>query len=260
MEVFAAVIGAGIVVASPFLPVLRPIAKTAVKGGLAVSEAVVGTAVVVGHQVGEVVSKNKSGSAAESADATANETANKAAQTVAAEPEAADATSKKVGLGTLTAAVAKAGVAMSDKAKEAAKGAGKQWSDLVSEARASQEDAGESDADVEIVVERESADASPVVEAPAKKPAAKKPAAKTATAKKSTAAKTVVEPDDLTQIRGVGPKTATLLADAGIKTYGQLAAADPAQLRTILDQAGSRYRSLNPDGWPEQARQLVDAA
>ncbi|MCO5186022.1 MAG: helix-hairpin-helix domain-containing protein [Anaerolineae bacterium] len=263
MEVFAAVVGAGIVVASPFLPVLRPVAKAAVKGGLAVSEAVVGTAVVVGHQVNEVVSKSKSGSATESAETHADE----AVDDAAVEAEATAAGGKKVGLGTLTAAVrptaqavAKAGVAVTDKAKEAAKGAGKQWSDLVSEARASQGDADEPDTEVELVVEREApvakapAAEKPIVEKPTTKAAAdKKPAAKKSTAKKPTAA----QPDDLTQIRGIGPKTATLLIDAGIKTYGQLAAADTAQLRDILDQAGTRYRSINPDGWPEQASQLV---
>ncbi|MCO5198280.1 MAG: helix-hairpin-helix domain-containing protein [Anaerolineae bacterium] len=263
MEVFAAVVGAGIVVASPFLPVLRPVAKAAVKGGLAVSEAVVGTAVVVGHQVNEVVSKSKSGSATESAETHADE----AVDDAAVEAEATAAGGKKVGLGTLTAAVrptaqavAKAGVAVTDKAKEAAKGAGKQWSDLVSEARASQGDADEPDTEVELVVEREApASKAPAAEKPAAK--AKVPADKKSAAKKSTAKKpTAPQPDDLTQIRGIGPKTATLLIDAGIKTYGQLAAADTAQLRDILDQAGTRYRSINPDGWPEQASQLVTTA
>lgn len=58
-------------------------------------------------------------------------------------------------------------------------------------------------------------------------------------------------PDDLSRIEGIGPKVAQLLAAAEIRTFAQLAAATPEQLREILQQA--RLRFMNPETWPEQA-------
>ena len=236
MEVLAALIGAGIVAASPFVPVLRPVAKAAVKGGLAVTEAAVGVASAVGHQVNEAVSKVK-------ADAEAAET-DAEVEADATQPDGKEEVDgQKAGLGSLTAALRptvvsalKHSAAVTDKAKEAAVGAGKQWGELVSEARQSQKaQAGES-----VVAEAVDAQQEPAAETPA-------------------------EPspppgeDDLVEIRGVGPKTAALLNNAGITTYAQLAEADEAELREILGKGGTRYRSINPTDWPEQARQMVEA-
>ena len=50
MEIIAALIGAGVVAVSPLVPALRPVAKTAVKSGLAVAAAAKGAAVVAGQQ------------------------------------------------------------------------------------------------------------------------------------------------------------------------------------------------------------------
>jgi len=58
-------------------------------------------------------------------------------------------------------------------------------------------------------------------------------------------------PDDLSRIEGIGPKVAQLLAAADIRTFAQLAAATPEQLRELLQQA--RLRFMNPETWPEQA-------
>ena len=130
----------------------------------------------------------------------------------------------------------KQGAVITDKAKEAAVGAGKQWSDMVAEARQSQKaQAGESAAADTVDVQQE--------------PAAETPAEPSPTPGE----------DDLIKVRGVGPKTAALLNDAGITTYTQLAEADEAQLRQILEKGGTRYRSINPSDWPEQAQQLVEA-
>lgn len=60
-------------------------------------------------------------------------------------------------------------------------------------------------------------------------------------------------PDDLTRIEGIGPKVEQVLAAAGITTFAQLAATPIAQLRAILDAAGSRYRISDPTTWPDQA-------
>jgi len=60
------------------------------------------------------------------------------------------------------------------------------------------------------------------------------------------------DPDDLKIIEGVGPKIATVLADAGITTFTQLAGTDPEQLEKIVrDDAG--IKAANPASWPEQA-------
>ncbi|GAK61140.1 hypothetical protein U27_01038 [Candidatus Vecturithrix granuli] len=64
---------------------------------------------------------------------------------------------------------------------------------------------------------------------------------------------TAVQPDDLTKIEGVGPKVAQVLNESGILTFAQLAQTDVNRLRTILQDAGSRFRMIEPESWPEQA-------
>ena len=64
----------------------------------------------------------------------------------------------------------------------------------------------------------------------------------------STAA---VEPDDLTRVEGIGPKTSGLLQEAGIFTFAQLAGRDPDALREMLREEGLPF--IDPSTWPEQA-------
>lgn len=85
--------------------------------------------------------------------------------------------------------------------------------------------------------------------APAK--AAKKPAA--APAKKELPS-TTAKPTDLTAIEGIGPKIQELLNKAGIASLEQLADASPADLKTILTDAGTRYQMHDPSTWPAQAK------
>ncbi|GAB4527822.1 MAG: hypothetical protein Kow0063_03460 [Anaerolineae bacterium] len=59
-------------------------------------------------------------------------------------------------------------------------------------------------------------------------------------------------PDDLTVIKGIGPVYQWKLRDAGFNTYRQLAAADPAQLRRMLDI--KNWQRVNVESWIEQAR------
>ena len=59
--------------------------------------------------------------------------------------------------------------------------------------------------------------------------------------------------NDLTQIAGIGPKSAAVLKDAGILNFDQLAALSPAEIKKILSEAGVRG---NPETWPEQAASL----
>ena len=39
----------------------------------------------------------------------------------------------------------------------------------------------------------------------------------------------------------------------GIKTFAQMAASTPEQLKAILESAGPRYQMHNPTTWPQQA-------
>ena len=61
------------------------------------------------------------------------------------------------------------------------------------------------------------------------------------------------KPDDLTVIEGIGAKIAELLAQNGIRTFAQLAAANVVRLRAILDSGGARFRTAQPETWAEQA-------
>jgi predicted flap endonuclease-1-like 5' DNA nuclease len=60
------------------------------------------------------------------------------------------------------------------------------------------------------------------------------------------------EPEDLTVIEGIGPRISTLLQEAGILTYAQLAATGRGKLQQILEEAGLA-RLANPGTWSEQA-------
>jgi len=60
------------------------------------------------------------------------------------------------------------------------------------------------------------------------------------------------EPDDLTRIKGIGPKIATVLQEAGITTFAQLAAMDPESINDILHQAGVPIAAS--ETWPKQAQ------
>lgn len=62
-----------------------------------------------------------------------------------------------------------------------------------------------------------------------------------------------VEPDDLKLIEGIGPKISSVLADAGIVTFAQLAAVDPEVLEKAVRE-DARLKLANPESWPEQAR------
>ena len=59
-------------------------------------------------------------------------------------------------------------------------------------------------------------------------------------------------PDTLTVIKGIGPVYQWKLRDAGVNTFAQLAAADPDQLRRMLDV--KNWQRVNVESWIEQAR------
>ena len=60
--------------------------------------------------------------------------------------------------------------------------------------------------------------------------------------------------DDITDIEGVGPKTAEILKKGGITTFAQLAVTAVSRLQALLATGGSRFSLIDPTTWPEQAR------
>jgi large subunit ribosomal protein L21 len=73
------------------------------------------------------------------------------------------------------------------------------------------------------------------------------------TSEASSAPVVVRKPDDLTLIEGVGPKIAKVLADNGIKTFADLANADPEAMSEMLKKSGGRFNLAKPETWPQQA-------
>ncbi len=59
--------------------------------------------------------------------------------------------------------------------------------------------------------------------------------------------------DNFQIIEGIGPKVNSVLIGAGYKTWSELAAADAADIRKNLDEAGKRFGLCDPTTWPHQA-------
>ncbi len=99
-----------------------------------------------------------------------------------------------------------------------------------------------------------------VAEAPAKA-APKKEAAPVVEEVKEEApkaeAKAAAEGDDLTKLTGVGPKLAEVLVEGGFTTYAEVAAASVEAIQKVLEAAGSRYASKDPQPWIEEAKALA---
>ena len=58
---------------------------------------------------------------------------------------------------------------------------------------------------------------------------------------------------DLTRIEGIGPKTAEILHQSGIKTYKDLSETSLEALTQILETAGPAFLRHNPETWAKQA-------
>ena len=56
----------------------------------------------------------------------------------------------------------------------------------------------------------------------------------------------------------MAPKIAELLANAGMATYADVAAATPEKIKEVLEAAGSRYKMHDPTTWPKQAKLAAD--
>lgn len=177
------------------------------------------------------------------------------------------------GLRPVTKAVIKGSMALADAASGVAVAAAAGWSGLTSEV-ATERTAGEPTIEEGVATPEGDAAAMSVADEAAPAVAAGVPAAAAVVAAGIPGEAPVEEEepgstdgtdsrqayvphgDDLTKINGIGPKVAALLHDAGITSFDQLAATDVETLHTILDGAGTRYRAVNPESWPEQAKML----
>ena len=63
--------------------------------------------------------------------------------------------------------------------------------------------------------------------------------------------------DDLTRIKGVGPKVATLLHGLGVTTFAQIAAWDDSEVDRIDARLGSFAGRIRSDDWRAQAALLA---
>lgn len=89
---------------------------------------------------------------------------------------------------------------------------------------------------------------------PSKQEPSKREPSKQVAVKKEPSKQAAAGPDNLKLIEGIGPKIEGLLAEAGIATFAALASAKPAQLKSVLAEAGPRYRLAKTDTWREQAK------
>lgn len=64
--------------------------------------------------------------------------------------------------------------------------------------------------------------------------------------------------DDLTRIKGVGPKLAATLTDLGVTQFGQIAAWDDAEIDRIDNQLGRFQGRIRRDDWVGQAALLAE--
>ena len=71
------------------------------------------------------------------------------------------------------------------------------------------------------------------------------------------AAPAAVEGDDLTRIKGLGPKLVDQLRALGVTTFAQIAAWDDAEIDAIDAQLGRFQGRIRRDDWPTQARLLA---
>lgn len=63
--------------------------------------------------------------------------------------------------------------------------------------------------------------------------------------------------DDLTRIKGLGPKIAALLGELGVTTYAQIAAMTPEDVERLDTKLGRFSGRITRDQWVEQAQLLA---
>ena len=258
MELLGALIGVGVLAAAPTVPVLRSVVKAAVKGGLAVAGVTVAVAEVVGHQAGDLASHIRSDHASETiVDGEAVSEAPPPLEPVEEAAEAAEADAGKAA--EVGAEATAAGASATAGLRPAAKSAVKSGMAVVGAAKsAAGVAAGAAGAAVVAGKQQLGGLAGGKKSETADEDAGSEPSEPQAEAEPAVADDAPAAADDLTRVLGVGPKTAVLLNNAGITSFAQLAATPVEELQAILDEAGPRYRVIDPATWPEQAQELMN--
>lgn len=64
--------------------------------------------------------------------------------------------------------------------------------------------------------------------------------------------------DDLKIVEGIGPKIEEIIKSHGVTTFAGLADTSADQIKTWLDEAGSRYKMHDPTTWPAQSAMARD--
>ncbi|MGL5826956.1 MAG: hypothetical protein ACRCYU_19410 [Nocardioides sp.] len=67
-----------------------------------------------------------------------------------------------------------------------------------------------------------------------------------------------VKLDDLKVVEGIGPAIEKLCHARGIDSWRKLQDTPVAELRSMLEEAGARFRMHDPASWPRQAGMLAD--
>lgn len=90
-------------------------------------------------------------------------------------------------------------------------------------------------------------------------PAATPPAAAPVPTAEATPAATPASAtgDDLSRIKGVGPKLVTLLGEHGVTSFAQIAVWDDAEIDRIDAHLGRFQGRIRRDSWVEQAQMLA---
>lgn len=266
MEALVALLGLGVAAAAPFLPGLRPVAKVVVKSGMAVVDATVTVAAAVAEEVNVLavhLRESRTGEADAVDTAAAAAVAGDRGDTLAADIGAEKASDGEAGAEFAVADVSPLADSAAPAASEASvvytltdvNGVGPKTAALLQEAGITtvaqlagapvdrlKTMLGQAGPNYRVVDPSIwPANAQALLDAPPPQP---KP----------------FDDNDLVQIDGIGPKTASLLFAAGIDTVSQLAATPIEQVRAILDQAGSRFRIVDPSAWPARAQALLPAA
>lgn len=71
--------------------------------------------------------------------------------------------------------------------------------------------------------------------------------------RQATRAPEVDRDDNLSIVEGIGPKIEAVLKASGIRSFGQLAMAEPDKIKEILMAAGPQFNVADPETWPLQA-------
>ncbi len=69
---------------------------------------------------------------------------------------------------------------------------------------------------------------------------------------------TAIDPEQLTIVEGIGPKTAAALKAGGVSNLTDLSNTSAEKIRQLLDEADGNFKLSDPSTWPKQASLAVE--